>query len=442
MNFAAERLEIHKHTDYNTRVSSAVWDENSLAWTLTSDDGRRYRAQFCFMATGHLSAPLQPALAGRDTFAGNTYYTAQWPHKGVDFTGRRVGIVGTGSSGVQSIPVIAQQAKHLYVFQRTPAYCMPAGSRPVPPEEADALKRNFPILKEKAKYQPALSFIEAGEKSIFDYSSEEVRERLEDRWQKGGFPFLQAFTDVMTDTAANDILAEFVREKIRERVKDPTTAEKLLPTTYPLGAKRPILDTDYFEAFNRANVTLVDAKDEPIDCITPKGIIAGGHEYEFDDLVFATGFDAMTGALARIDIVGKGGVALKEKWAEGPQTYLGLGSAGFPNLFLLNGPGSPSVLANCIHGAEYQVEWLTDFVRHLRTTGHKTIDVDSTAEREWVDHVNEVGSHTLFVRTNSWYVGANVPGKPRVFLPYVGFGNYRRKCEETAAESYKGFIVA
>jgi len=318
---------------------------------------------------------------------------------------------------------------------------MPAGNRPVPPEEAEALKNAFPALKEKAKYQPALSFLEPGEKSIFEYAPEEVRARLEERWLKGGFAFLQSFTDVMINTTANDILAEFVRSKIRERVNDPKIAAKLTPTTYPLGAKRPILDTDYFETFNRPNVTLVDARDEPIDRVTSKGIIAGGHEYEFDDLVFATGFDAMTGALARIHIRGEGNITLKEKWNDGPQTYLGLGSAGFPNLFLLNGPGAPSVLANCIHGAEYQIDWLMEFITHVRSTDHRTIDIEPDAERKWVAHVNEVGNHTLFVRTNSWYVGANVPGKPRVFLPYVGHGNYRRKCEEVAAESYKGFVV-
>jgi len=442
VHFVADRLQINKDTDYNTRIASIVWDEKARHWTLTAEDGRRYQAPLCFMATGHLSAPLQPNIPGRETFGGPTYHTAEWPHDGVDFTGRRVGIVGTGSSGVQSIPLIAKQAKHLFVFQRTPAYSMPAGNRDVPPEEAKTLKEKFPELKEKAKYTPALSFLEPGEKSIFEYTPEEVRARLEERWLQGGFPFLQSFTDVMTNPDANKILADFVREKIRERVKDPKIAAKLTPTTYPLGAKRPILDTDYFETFNRDNVTLVDAQDEPIERVTPKGIIAGGHTYEFDDLVFATGFDAMTGALERIDIRGEKGMSLKDKWAAGPLTYLGLLSAGFPNLFLLSGPGSPSVLANCIHGPEYQTDWIMELLMRERAKGRMTIDVDPEAEQQWVEHVNMVGNHTLFVHTNSWYIGANVPGKPRVFMPYVGQGNYRRKCEEIAAENYKGFVVS
>jgi cyclohexanone monooxygenase len=442
VNFVAERLEIYRDADFETRIVSAEWEEGSGTWLLKAADGRSFRAQFCIMATGHLSAVNTPDIEGLESFAGNTYHTGEWPHAGVDFRGRNVAVIGTGSSGVQSIPVIAQQARHLFVFQRTPSYSLPAEMRPLSAQEVAEAKEQHPILREKVKYSHALSFIEAGKESIFALGREKVQEILESRWRSGGFAFLASFTDTMSNPEANKIVADFVREKIRQKVHDPRVAELLMPTDYPIGAKRPCLDTGYYETFNRPNVMLIDVQSTPIDRIAAAGIICAGREYAVDDIVFATGFDAMTGALARIDIRGEGAVALKEKWAAGPVTYLGLGTAGFPNLFMMSGPGSPSVLANCITGAEQQVEWLGDCIEYLRARGRRTIEPEADAERQWVRHVNEVASGTLYVHTNSWYLGSNIPGKPRVFMPYLGHGQYRIKCEQVAARGYSGFSIS
>ena len=440
VNYVADRLQIHEDTDYETRVASANWEQESGTWDLTTTQGRRIRAQYCIMATGHLSATNIPNIEGRKLFGGNVYHTGEWPHEGVDFGGRTVAIIGTGSSGVQSIPHIAQQAKHLFVFQRTPAYSMPVENTPVSAEEKAAAKENFPILRENAQYTPALSFLQPGEKSIFEVSPEEAQAVLEDCWRRGGFALLQSFTDIMTGREANKVVSDFFRTKIREKINDPGVADLLTPE-YPIGTKRPCLDTGYYESFNRPNVTLVNVRSSPIERITASGIVVSGKEYAVDDIVFATGFDAMTGTLARIDIRGEGSLPLKEKWAGGPLTYLGLGTAGFPNLFMLSGPGSPSVLANCIAGAEYQVEWVGDCIDYLRAHSYRTIEPAPEAEREWVQHVNEVAGHTLLMHTDSWYLGANIPGKPRVFMPYPGFGRYRRKCEEVVAHNYDGFML-
>ncbi len=440
VNFVADRLDINTHTDYNTRIASALWLEQRRTWLLKTTEGRALSARFCIMATGHLSAANIPAIPGLGTFGGRTLHTGEWPPEGVDFRGRNVAVIGTGSSGVQSIPVIAAQADHLFVLQRTPAYSLPAEMRPLSAQEIAAAKDNQPIMREKVKFSPALSFLEIGHKSVFEYSPEEVQQILESRWRSGGFTFLASFTDTMINPEANRIVAEFVRRKIREKVHDPEVARLLMPD-YPVGAKRPCLDTGYYETFNRANVTLIDVRSTPIECVTPAGIVCGGKEYAIDDLVFATGFDAMTGALARIDIRGVGGATLKQKWAAGPLTYLGLGTAGFPNLFFLGGPGSPSVLANCITGAEYQVEWVGDCIDYLRARGHRTIEATPDAERQWVHQVNARAGGTLYVQTDSWYLGANIPGKPRVFMVYLGHGDYRTACDATAAAGYASFEI-
>lgn len=440
INFVADRLNIHEDTDYKTRIASAVWSEQRRTWLLKTTEGCAIRARFCIMATGHLSAANIPAVPGLSTFTGKTHHTGGWAPEGVDLRKRNVAVIGTGSSGVQSIPVIAEQAAHLFVFQRTPAYSLPAEMRPLSAREIAEAKDHHSSMRENVRYSPALSFLEAGQKSIFEYSPDEARKILESRWRSGGFTFLASFTDTMINPEANKIVADFVRRKIREKVHDPIVAKLLMPD-YPIGAKRPCLDTGYYEAFNRQNVTLIDVRSTPIERVTATGIVCGGNEYALDDIVFATGFDAMTGALARIDIRGQGGVTLKEKWSAGPITHLGLGTAGFPNLFFLGGPGSPSVLANCITGAEYQVDWVRDCIDHLRAHGYRTIEPTTDAERQWVRRVNERAGGTLYMQADSWYLGANIPGKPRVFMVYLGHGDYRKACEEVAAGGYASFTI-
>ena len=441
VNFVADRLDIYRDAEFNTRIRSIEWDDKTKGWVLTSEAGKTFHTPHCIMATGHLSATNKVAFPGRDSFKGRQFHTGEWPHEGVDFTGRRVAVIGTGSSGVQSIPPIARQAGHLYVFQRTPSYSLPAEMRPWTEEEIAAAKSSHAALLEKAKYHPSLSFRSPSDESIFDFTPAAVQERLEISWRLGGFTFLQSFNDAMSKLEANKIVSEFVRNKIRQTVRDPKVAELLCPT-YPIGTKRPCLDTGYYETYNRPNVTLVDVSAAPIEAITERGLCCGGVEYEVDDIVHATGFDAMTGALSRIDIRGRDGLSLKEKWAAGPVTYLGLGSAGFPNLFIITGPGSPSVLANCILGAEQQVEWIGDCIDELRRRGCRTIEPTPAAETDWGQQVNELARDTLYHHANSWYLGANIPGKPRVFLPYLGHGRYRTKCNEVAAAGYSGFAIA
>jgi cyclohexanone monooxygenase len=323
---------------------------------------------------------------------------------------------------------------------------MPAQNGPLPPEVQAAMKANYREHRQKAResaFGVPFEITEISTKSALEVSEDERHSELEGRWQYGGATIIASFADVLTNKEANDIVAEFVRNKIREIVKDPAVAELLMPHDHPLGTKRPCVDTEYFETYNRDNVTLVDVRSAPIETITPKGLRTGGVEYELDAIVFATGFDAMTGALFKIDIRGKGGQALKQKWADGPRTYLGLAVEGFPNLFTITGPGSPSVLSNMIVSIEQHVDWITDCITYLRQHDLASIEATRTAEDAWVEHVNVVGNYTLYPLANSWYVGANIPGKPRVFMPYIGgVGNYRKKCDEVAAKGYEGFVLS
>lgn len=395
------------------------------------------------MATGALSAARIPDIAGLSSYKGRTYHTGDWPKDGVDFAGLRVGVIGTGSSAIQFIPVVAEQAKHLYVFQRTPNFSLPARNEPLQAEYEAHWKRNYPALRRKAREE-----MRSG--TLYDYSTRtalEVQEyerasEYEARWAKGGANFMHSFKDLLLDKRANHTAAEFVRAKIRATVKDPATAEALCPTDYPIGTKRICLDTGYFETFNRDDVTLVDLRRSPIEAITERGVRTGEAEYELDAIVFATGFDALTGSLLAIDIKGRGGLPLRDKWAEGPRNYLGLMVHGFPNLFTITGPGSPSVLSNVVHSIEQHVDWLADCIAHLRAHGITRMEPEQAAEDRWVDHVREVAAATLYPSAASWYMGANVPGKPRVFLPYIGGTNtYRRICDEVVAEGYDGFVL-
>ncbi|MCL4164902.1 UNVERIFIED_CONTAM: hypothetical protein GTU68_006696 [Idotea baltica] len=395
------------------------------------------------MATGCLSAANTPDIPGLDSFAGQQIHTGAWPQDGVDFSGKRVGVIGTGSSGIQSIPLIAEQAESLTVFQRTPNYSVPAQNGPLDPEFAARVKANYADLNARNRQQPAAfgANFPRNADSILDASPEQQQARLEEFWKHGGFTFLAAFGDIGMSLEANAVAAEFVRNKIREIVDDPVVAEKLCPTTV-LGCKRLCADTGYFATYNRPNVSLVDISEQPIEAITTTGVQVGGEVHELDSLVFATGFDAMTGSLLRCDIRGAQGLTLKDKWSAGPRTYLGLMSAGFPNFFMMTGPGSPSVLANMITGVEHHAQYISELVAWMDKQGHCAVDAGIAAEDAWVERVNMRASATLYPQCNSWYLGANVAGKPRVFMPYIGFPDYVEQLEGIAERGYEGFVAS
>jgi cation diffusion facilitator CzcD-associated flavoprotein CzcO len=445
-NHVADRFDLRKDIQFETRVTAAHYDEQTGRWHVDTDKGDRVSATYLVMATGCLSYKQDPRdrFKGVDSFEGDWYHTASWPKDGVDFTGKRVGVIGTGSTAIQAIPQIAKQAAHLTVFQRTPNFSVPAQNRPLTDEEQNELKARYQEHRQAAKESAFGVPVPMPEKGGLEHTPEEAFGILESRWQEGGVaPFMLAFTDVLTDQASNDVVAEFVRSKIRATVTDPAVAELLCPSDHPLGTKRPCVDIDYFETYNRDNVSLVSVRRTPIEEITAKGIRTTAQEYEFDAIVFAIGFDAMTGALFNIDIVGRDGVSLKEAWADGPRTHLGIMTAGFPNMFLITGPQSPSVLSNMMVSIEQHVDWTSDAVAYLRERGLDTMEATAEAQDAWVDHSIEVGDSTLYPKANSWYMGANVPGKVRVFTPYIGgVGPYREKCDEVAAAGYEGFALS
>jgi cyclohexanone monooxygenase len=438
----ADRFDLRRDIQLGTRVTSAVFDEAANRWDVRTDRGDRVRARFCIMATGCLSAARVPDFEGLDTFEGARYHTGRWPRAGVDFTGQRVGIIGTGSSSIQAIPIIARQAAHLTVFQRTPNYSIPARNAPLDREHERRWKASYAEHRRQARESRIGFVVERSDQSAMAVSAEERQHAYERRWQRGGLGFSATFTDLLLSQDANDTAAEFFRDKIRGIVRDPAVAELLTPRGYPLGTKRLCVDTDYYATFNRDNVTLVDIRTAPIEAITPQGLRTRDAAYELDSLVFATGFDAMTGALLDIDVRGRAGCTLQQRWAAGPRTYLGLAVAGFPNLFTITGPGSPSVLSNMIVSIEQHVDWIADCLAALRARGVAAIEATADAEERWVAHVNDLGNATLYPRASSWYMGANVPGKPRIFMPYVGgVGVYRQRCDEVAAKGYEGFAL-
>ena len=440
--YVAQRFDLYALFQFQTQVESARYDDEAQRWLVKTNGGNVYDAQFLIMATGCLSTANTPDFPGIEKFTGRTFHTGQWPQSGVDFSGRRVGIIGTGSSAIQSIPHIADQAQHLTVFQRTANFSVPARNRPVDADEVARIKANYSEFRQRARMQPAAfgPNYPRHSDSVLEATPEERERRFEQHWQLGGFMFLGAFADIATNEEANWHAAEFVRNKIRATVKDPVTAELLCPKGI-IGCKRLCADTDYFETYNRDNVQLVDVSETPIDRLTATGLVTGGDEYVFDDIVFATGFDAMTGSLLRVDIRGANGVALNDKWAAGPRTYLGLMTAGFPNLFTITGPGSPSVLANMITGVEHHAEYIVELLLWLRDKGAGAVDAQPDAEAKWVATVNDRSEMTLYPRCNSWYLGANVPGKPRVFMPYIGFPDYETKLNEIQAAGYEGFAI-
>jgi cyclohexanone monooxygenase len=439
-NHVADRFDLRRDIRFNTRVRAAAFDEPQNRWVVETDDGARTAATWCVMATGCLSSANLPDFAGLERFKGPCYHTGRWPHEGVDFTGLRVGVIGTGSSAVQSIPLIARQAAHLFVFQRTPNHVVPARNGPMDPRHRERVKADYPALRARAKQNRTGLLYRISDKSALEVTEEEREREYQARWEQGGLGFIGTFGDLLFNKAANDTAAEFIRRKIRETVRDPAVAAILSPRSV-VGCKRLCIDSGYFETFNRPNVTLVDVSEQPIDRITQAAIVVGGKDYPVDAIVFATGFDAMTGTLRRIDIRGRAGRTLKDKWAAGPRTYLGIATAGLPNLFIITGPGSPSVLSNMLPSIEQHVDWIAECIGSAIQRGFTRIEATEAAEDRWVAHVNEVASATLYPSCNSWYLGANIPGKPRVFMPYLGFPAYVQKCAEEAAAGYRSFVL-
>ncbi|HVN01457.1 MAG TPA: NAD(P)/FAD-dependent oxidoreductase [Caulobacteraceae bacterium] len=452
VNFVADRLDLRRHIKFNTRVTAMTWDDESATWLVETDRGDRWRARFVVTAVGCLSAPLEPAIEGIRSFAGATLYTNRFPKEGYDFSGKRVAIVGTGSSGVQATPVVARQAEHLYVFQRSAAYTMPAGNRPWAPGEFEALRADYDAVR-AAQFASPLGAARFGAVAIgaaawpppkiLETPVEERLARLDREGWLAATPF--AWADVATDIEANRAAQELYAEMIRREVKDPETAAALVPH-YPMGCKRPIIDIGYFETFNRENVTLVDLRKGAIKRVTPEGIETEQGFFPLDVILYATGFDAMTGALNRIDVRGRGGRLMRDAWvAEGPRSYLGLMVAGFPNLFTITGPGSPSVLTNMISSIEQHSQWIVECLASLREQGLRTIEARPDAQEDWVRHVASLAEGGVRVHESctSWYLGANVPGKVRVYMPYAGGLNvYRDRCDEVAKSGYAGFAVA
>jgi cation diffusion facilitator CzcD-associated flavoprotein CzcO len=438
----ADRFDLRRDVRLDTRVTVARFDEASNRWEIKTDRGDRVSARFCIMATGCLSVPQIPAFPGVESYAGNVYQTGRWPHEEIYFTGQRVGVIGAGSSAIQSIPIIAQQAASLIVFQRTPNFSVPAHNAPLDPEYECQIKADYAAFRRQARESRVGFVVPTNGTSALEASPGERQSQYERRWQRGGLGFAAAYVDLLTSKEANDTAAEFFRAKIRAIVHDANVAEALMPTDYPLGTKRICVDSGYYETFNRGNVTLVDLRSEPLMAVTPRGIRTQAAEYALDSIVFAIGFDAMTGAMCNIDIRGRNGCQLHQKWASGPDTYLGVAVAGFPNLFAITGPGSPSVLSNMMVSIEQHVDWIADCLAHMQERNLTVIEATAEAEASWVAHVNEVGNATLYPLAKSWYTGANISGKPRVLMPYVGgVGRYRNICDEIAQNGYEGFTM-
>ena len=440
INHVADRFDLRRDISFEERVEKAVWDEARAEWSVSTATGDVYTCRFCIMASGSLSVSRLPNILGLETFEGEAVHTGMWPDRPIELKNKKVAVVGTGSSGIQAIPSIAEQAECLTVFQRTPNFVVPARNRPLDADTQKAWKERYDHYRARAREVGTL--YEFSSKGALEVSEDERQQEYERRWAAGGVNFVHSFNNIYTDEAANATAADFVRAKIRQIVKDPEVADKLCPTDHPLGSKRICVASNYYETYNRPNVELVDIRQETIEAITPHGIRTSAREYPADVIVFATGYDALTGALTRIDIRGRDSQSLKDKWEHGPKNYLGLMTAGFPNMFIITGPGSPSALVNMVVGIEQHVDWIADCLAYLRAGGIARIDADPAAETMWVQHVNEAADKTLFVKANSWYLGANIPGKPRVFMPYVsGIGIYRRKCEDVAAKQYEGFIL-
>ena len=441
----ADRFSLRRDIRFNTRVAAARWDESAAQWRVTSEDGARWSAKYLVMASGPLSTPNAPDFEGLTDFRGPVIHTARWPQDEVDFTGARVGVIGTGSSGVQVIPPLAAQARHLTVFQRTPAYVVPARNGPLDPALEAAVKADYAGFRQRnlAMRGGFGSLVPPNMVSALAVSEEEREAEFERRWQIGGFSLLGAFADLLVDERANALAAQFVRGKIRQIVKDPEVADRLSPRQ-TIGCKRLCVDSaGYYETFNRPNVRLVDVSAAPIERITPGGVVAGGREHGLDMLVLATGFDAVTGTLTRMNVTGRNGLSLREKWRAGALNYLGLATAGFPNLFNVAGAGSTSAFTNVLVSIEHHIGWIADCLSWLEAQGLSSLDPAPEAEAAWMEQVLALARKSVFLTCNSWYLGANIPGKPRLFMPFAGgFPAYAARCAQVAANGYEGFRVA
>ena len=440
LNHVTDRFNLRPDITFGTRVTDAILDEDSLRWEIPTDTGEVVFARFMVLAVGPLSNANIPAIEGMESFGGEVYHTAHWPHQGVDFTGRRVGVIGTGSSGVQAIPCIAQQASQLYVFQRSPNYSVPAGNVPLDDDVRHAQKTSYPERRRLSMASGGGSPHQPHLLSALEVSDQERREAYEKRWQLGGVLFSKTFPDQILDARSNDTARVFWEEKIRAVIDDPQVADWLIPTDHPIGTKRICTDDNYFQAFNRENVALVNLRETPIVRMDSAGVATSDAYYDLDALVLATGFDAMTGSVSKLNIVGRGGETLNAAWASGPVSYLGLGVPGFPNVFNVSGPGSPSVLANMVLHSELHVDWIADAIGYLGTHGAIALEATRSAAADWTDECTHRAAEGLMLRANSWYLGANVAGKPRVFMPFVGgFGVYGQIIADIAAAGYKGF---
>ena len=438
-NHVADRYELRNNIRFKTRVTTAVLDEQANRWCIGTDQHDQVTAQFCIMAIGCLSAANVPEFVSKGEFNGPIYHTGQWPHAGVDFTGLEVAVIGTGSSAIQSIPLIAEQAKTLTVFQRSATYTVPARNQKLDPEYVASVKATYPELRAKARARPTGFYFPFNSEPALAATEQQREQQYRAFWERGGLPFLGAYGDLLFEQEANDTVAEFARRKIRSIVNDPQIAELLCPDSV-LGCKRLCVDTGYYAVYNQAHVKLVDVSAQPIERLSSAGVVTGGIEYPVDAIVCATGFEAMTGSFEKMQIIGRDGLSLTQKWRAGPRTYLGVASAGFPNLFMITGPGSPSVLASMIQAIEQHVDWMVDCITHMRDVGAQTIEAEIEHEDAWISHVNEVAEMSLRSTCSSWYVGANVPGRPRVFMPYIGgFPIYVNKCNEVMSKGYEGF---
>ncbi len=439
-NHVAERFDLFGDIQFNTKVEQSAYDDEQRLWRVTLSNAEQVTAQYVIMATGCLSVPNFPKIKGLEDFSGNVYHTGLWPHEGVDLTGKRVGVIGTGSSAIQSIPIIADQAQSVTVFQRTPNYSVPARNAPLDPEFVADIKSRYQEYRAQNWQRGFGADFRDSERSALEVSEAEREAEYEERWAKGGLAFLAAFADLPFDDAANATARDFIAAKIADAVDDPELAKKLTPDT-PVGCKRLCVDTNYYQTFNRDDVTLVDLREHPLQAVTATSVKTASAEYEVDCLILATGFDAMTGAVTQVDIRGSGGQSLQDKWQEGPRAYLGLATAGFPNLFLITGPGSPSVLSNMLPSIEQHVEWVSDCIAYLNGHQFAAIEAQADAEDAWVEHVNETAELSIYPNCNSWYLGANVEGKKRVFMPYLGVPPYVEKCREVVANNYEGFSL-
>lgn len=449
LNHVADRFNLRPDIQLETRVNSQIYDEATNTWVSTMSTGEVFRSKFTIMATGFVSAPNKPSFDGIDEFKGDVYHSGHWPHEEVDFTGRTVAVIGTGSSGIQMIPIIAKQATKTVVFQRTAPYIVPLRNRPMDPAFLKSVRENYDEWRRRQR-EAFGGFIALNggmgkppEKLAVDASPEERRLDYETRWKNGGLSFNHSFFDLYTSKDMNDTLADFFREKTLERIKDPALAEKLIPRDFPIMTKRLICDDNYYEAYDNYDITLVDVKETPITRMTATGVQVGETEYEVDTIILATGYDAVTGAMDRIDIRGRGGKTLKDHWGEGPRTHTGIMSAGFPNMFIIDGPGSPGATFTPILLVEYQLQWVGQTLEYLRSRNASAIEPTTTAESEWVEHVSDVANATLFPEAKSWYMGANIPGKPVVSLIYLGgFKEYSRRLSAALTNGYDGFLFS